>query len=330
MPRQKAKPRKTVRRRRQSTSGKIKLPLDVRSDSDLPKFLKALKSKNLTIVLVYANWCPHCHTIMPHFDAASKSPNNTITPVKINETMLEKVNNYIKTNVNKTATPINVEGYPSIIIVNNKGDKITDVEPVQDTETLTKVMENAGPLAEEAKLTTTNFKNVVNSMNMKNSKNMNNMKNSKNMNNMNNMNNNELLRNIGVENTGLADKSYETSIGNLAEPSNFKEKKEKKEKETNEEKEAREIISLQSPNSSVMTVTPPLPDSNSDMVHELEPANKLSGGRSQGGLMSAMARTAYTLAPSAVLLATSYAINKKYRKTHRKKNRKTNRKNRKN
>ena len=162
------------------------------------------------------------------------------------------------------------------------------------------------------------------------------MKNSKNMNNMNNMNNNELLRNIGVENTGLADKSYETSIGNLAEPSNFKEKKEKKEKETNEEKEAREIISLQSPNSSVMTVTPPLPDSNSDMVYELEPANKLSGGRSsrrsQGGLMSAMARTAYTLAPSAVLLATSYAINKKYRKTHRKnrKNRKTNRKNRKN
>ena len=172
MPRQKAKPRKTVRRRRQSTSGKIKLPLDVRSDSDLPKFLKALKSKNLTIVLVYANWCPHCHTIMPHFDAASKSPNNTITPVKINETMLEKVNNYIKTNVNKTATPINVEGYPSIIIVNNKGDKITDVEPVQDTETLTKVMENAGPLAEEAKLTITNFKNVVNSMNMKNSKNI--------------------------------------------------------------------------------------------------------------------------------------------------------------
>lgn len=315
MPRQKAKPRKTVRRRRQSTSGKIKLPLDVRSDSDLPKLLKALKNKNLTIVLVYANWCPHCHTIMPHFDAASKSPNNTITPVKINETMLEKVNNYIKSNVNKTAKPINVEGYPSIIIVNNKGDKITDVEPVQDTETLTKVMENAGPLAEEAKLTTTNFKNVVNSINMKNSKN------SKSM-------NNALLRNIGVENTGLVDKSYETSIGNLVEPSNFKEKKEKKEKETNNEKEAREIISLQSPNSSIMTVTPPLPDSNSDMVHELEPANKLSGGRrSQGGLMSAMARTAYTLAPSAVLLATSYAINKtrKHRKTHRKTHRKNKR-----
>ena len=319
MPKQKSKPRKTVRRRRQSTSGKIKVPLDVRSDKDLPTFLKALKSKNLTIVLVYANWCPHCHTIMPHFDAASKSPNNTITPVKINETMLEKVNNYIKSNVNKTAKPINVEGYPSIIIVNNKGDKITDVEPVQDTETLTKVMENAGPLAEEAKLTTTNFKNVVNSMNM---------------NNMNNMKNNALLRNIGVENTGLANKSYETSIGNLAEPSNFKEKKETKKEKANEV-EAREIISLQAPNSSVMTpvmtpVMPPLPDSNSDMVHELEPANKLSGGRSRGGLMSAMARTAYTLAPSAVLLATSYAMNKKYRKTHRKTNRKTNRKNRKN
>ena len=147
------------------------------------------------------------------------------------------------------------------------------------------------------------------------------------------MKNNALLRNIGVENTGLANKSYETSIGNLAEPSNFKEKKETKKEKANEV-EAREIISLQAPNSSVMTpvmtpVMPPLPDSNSDMVHELEPANKLSGGRSRGGLMSAMARTAYTLAPSAVLLATSYAMNKKYRKTHRN-NRKTNRKNRKN
>ena len=46
MPKQKIrKPRRTARRHRRSTSGKIKVPLDVSSDKDLPKFMKALKNK---------------------------------------------------------------------------------------------------------------------------------------------------------------------------------------------------------------------------------------------------------------------------------------------
>ena len=312
MPRlKKMKPRKTVRRRRRSTSGKVKLPLDVRSDNDLPNFLKALQSKKLTIILVYATWCPHCHTIMPHFDAASKNPNNTVSSVKINETMVNNVNNFIKSNVNSSAKPINVEGYPSIIIVNNKGDKITDIEPVKNTETLTKVMENAGPLAEEANLNKSNtFKNAVNSMNLP-------------------------LKNVGVENKGLANRSYNASIKNIDELSNNV----KVAKESKEAKEAKEIISLQAPNSlnsmnsslNIKPVMPPLPDSplpNSDMVHELEPVNRLSGGRQRkqgGNLMSAMAKTAYTLAPSALLLATASGMKKTHTRSKKQKKRKTHR-----
>ena len=95
---------------RRSISGKV----DVRSKKDLPNFIKALKNKNLTLIFVYAPWCPHCHTMMPHFNKAAKNANNTITPIAVKDTMLDSVNETIKKNVNKNAAPLKVEGYPSL------------------------------------------------------------------------------------------------------------------------------------------------------------------------------------------------------------------------
>lgn len=350
--------KKTVRRHRQSTSGKIKVPLDVRSKSDLPKLKEALKNKGLTIILVYATWCPHCHTMMPHFDTAAKSPNNTVTPVKINETMLESVNDYIKKNVNQSAKPISVNGYPSIILVNKNAEKITDIEPVRNTETMTKVMENAGNLANKAGLNNS-VKNNIN-RNAKPTEVVNsivetevNVKNNK----------KNILSNIGVENKGMAntkniDVGEDELMGSIAsevnKPKNinlksmnvmknngvktnsksklnideatapspidsFPEKNEVmniKAPSANSKKEAEEMMSLQSPlsgNEDIKPVSPPSP-----VIKELEPADKISGGSRGGSLMSALARTTYTLAPAAVLLATAATVMKgKERKTRK-------------
>jgi thiol-disulfide isomerase/thioredoxin len=395
----KSKPRKTVRRHRTSTSGKVKVPLDVRSDSDLPKFRKCLKDKDVTFIMVYATWCQHCHTMMPHFDAAAKSPNNTVSAVKINETMLDKVNNYIKNNVNRSAKPLNVEGYPSIILVNKNAEKLTDIEPIRDTEALTKVMENAGPLAKEASLNNNasnvnrnnDPKNVVNSI-VENELVTVPVKN----------NNKALLKNLGLENKGMVNGSgasprnidmgedeLKGSIASENEPKNniklnsvkmnnvnkAKNNKNKfnlkeaiapsplnsfpadnettnvKAPSANLKKEAEEIISLQAPltsknlttaNIPIKPINPPSLESNSDMVHELEPAEKLSGGsysgsysggynrnRHGGSLMSAMARTSYALAPAAALLATAAIVMKgKKTRKHSKKSRKTHRRRR--
>lgn len=129
-----------TRKHRYSTAGKVFPPLDVRKPSHLKEFERRIKKGPLTVILVYADWCGHCHTMMPHFDAASKSPARTIQSVKVNEEMLNSVNNYINKNVNKSAKPLEVEGYPSIILVDNKGDKVSDIEPVRDTSTMTKMM----------------------------------------------------------------------------------------------------------------------------------------------------------------------------------------------
>lgn len=199
--------KKTVRRRRTATAGKIMPPLDVRSNKHLEDFKKRITKGPLTIVLVYADWCGHCHTMMPHFDAAAKSPTRSVQAVKVNEQMLPAVNQLVNKTINKSAKPLNVEGYPSIIMVNTKGEKVTDIEPVRNTKTMTEVMNKTGNLAVEAKLNTITKPNnkaeniVENAIN--NITNVSKNVGASSMPNIKNKANTELA-NLGMEETGLA------------------------------------------------------------------------------------------------------------------------------
>lgn len=141
---------KTARRHRVSTAGKILPPLDVRLNKHLKEFEKRIKQGDLSIILVWAPWCPHCHTMMPHFDAAAKSPSRSIQAIKVEDKMLPAVNQILTGSINKSAKPLNVEGYPSIIVVDKNGNKVTDIEPVRDTASMTNLMNNAGLLAKQA------------------------------------------------------------------------------------------------------------------------------------------------------------------------------------
>jgi len=209
----------------------------VRSKKHLSEFEKRLKKGPLMIVMVYADWCGACHTMMPHFDAAAKSPGRSIQAVKVNEQMLQAVNKSINEKVNKSAKPLNVEGYPSIIVVDNKGNAVTEIEPVRNTESMTALMAQAGPLAETAGINKTNenpnsvvntavknsikniASNVNNSSENDNSINVNNASNAMAMTTNNasnsmsmttnvasmtvNNKNKKLLTNLGIENQGL-------------------------------------------------------------------------------------------------------------------------------
>lgn len=339
------KMRKTARRHRASTAGKILPPLDVRSTKHLREFEKRIKKGPLTIVMVYADWCGHCHTMAPHFDAASKSPGRSIQSVKVNEQMLDSVNDFMSKNIPQNSKPINVEGYPSILIVDNKGNKVTDIEPVRNTKTMTEVMNKSANLASNSGLFNEDPVNPPNNANIYKNKNFE----------SNNANKNK-LKLLGLNNTSaLATSSPLKMSNNLSK--NYNSGEEELEGKLNSANElnrenitkknalnginnkkniikaaapavavaapldSNEDISLTAPIEpstneelsvapEVPIVEPPKDERDLTISNDLAPNQKLAGGnysmnKKGGNLMSVLSRTTYTLAPAAALIATA-------------------------
>jgi thiol-disulfide isomerase/thioredoxin len=142
---------KTARGHQQSSIAKMFPPIDVQSKEDIAKAIKQIMAGPVTILLVYADWCGHCHEIMPHWDAAAKSPGRTVPSIKLNEKATESFNAALR-NLNQNESSIHVSGYPTVLVLDNKGNKITNVEAKKDTESLTQLMNRSGPLAEKAGL----------------------------------------------------------------------------------------------------------------------------------------------------------------------------------
>ncbi len=303
----KTKSRKTVRRRKTSIAGKILPPVDIRSDKSLNEFKKRILKGPVTIVLIYADWCGHCHQIMPHFDKATQSPNRSSQVVKVNEKMLNDVNSFVNKSINKSAEPINADGYPSIILVDNKGNRITDIEPVKDTATLTKVMENAGNLSVKSGL-----------VNKQSINNANSLRNNKPTNVINNIVENEIVnirKNINV--------GEESLMGNTLTES-FKNNKNEIDLLKNEVKEIEPKINSISKQeadfaTSLSAQLPPNTNKDLESISNSLPPNKKVGGGNGGSLFGAISRTAYTLAPIGVLLATAAAVKKNKSSTYKKK-----------
>jgi thiol-disulfide isomerase/thioredoxin len=336
--------KQTVRRHKtRSTAGKILPPLDVRSKNHLKDFEKRIKSGPLTIVLVYADWCGHCHTMMPHFDAASKSPQRSIQSVKVNEQMLDSVNDYM--NKNNNSSPISVSGYPSILIVDDKGEKVTDMEAVRDTKVMTQVMNKSASMAKNSGLLNKSNVGVENSgmaaLNARKNANVgeeelkgsltNELRmNANSASSMKNKNNME--RNI---NEGKAPSMSKAAV----ELNNYGNSRNSQKKNINSaipkdvEKEASLLTSMSAPIEPVKNeyrLDDMIKDDTVDLVTppttQDDIANRMAGGsrRRRGGtLLSALSRATYTLAPAAAILATAAIVtrkasHKKRKSTHKK------------
>jgi thiol-disulfide isomerase/thioredoxin len=146
--------RKTVRGHRRSTSGMIYPPLDVRSPHDLDGILKRITKGPITVVLVYADWCGHCHTLKPHFEKASNSPERNAQVISVRDDMLDKYNSTVNSKINSKAPQLNVEGYPSVLLVGPDGTKLSEI--ASTPQAVQSAMVNVAPVAIEAGLSGSN------------------------------------------------------------------------------------------------------------------------------------------------------------------------------
>jgi len=337
-------PRKTVRGHRHSTMGTLYPPLDVRTPHAVQEIIKRITKGPVTVVLVYADWCGHCHTLMPHFKAASQLPQRNAQVISIRDDMLPQYNKVIN-NLNHSAPELNVEGYPSVLLVGPDGTKLSEIASTK--EALESAMVNAGPVAVEAGLAEPNSIRSLSTRRIPSLRTespeeiVTNMVENEIVPTSRNSVRNITMEEIGMEPTGLATKqpSFEhlnddiinhqedSSVAppfSTRRPSDFPtrrisginvpEKAIKNSNNTLTAKEAEEITSLRQPLSS---------QSNSQTTSSLVVPNETSDtvpirtkGIKGGSLYGIMSQSAYRLAPAAVLLATAAAVMKKSR-SHR-------------
>jgi len=293
-----SKTRRTARGHRQSSMGQILPPIDVNSKGMIGEMMKRINKGPGTIFVFYMKGCSYCYDFMPHFDKAAKNPNRSIQAVKVNESMLPDVQEAIKQK-NKNAKDFNITGFPSLLIVGPDGNKITDLDHVNDTKVMTEVMNTS--MATESGINALTSVEMDAPVKLNTSIGSNSARPSVEAS---FVSNNSLGENKGVSITKASMNAVATSNKRINNAPNV----------TNN------VITEQDAEQQASLLSPAIPPTNASLASDKESQPALSGTKG-GSLYSAMSQSAYTLAAPAALLATAALMMKHTRKRSRKQKR---------
>ena len=133
MPRGK-KQRVTKKTGPRSRMGKIMNPVNVDSLSKLNSLDERIMAGPITLVFVYADWCGHCQRLKPMIDDLENTPNRTVQIARVRDDV------FPKSSLNRN--PIN--GYPTVMLVDKKGNAVTQVEDYKNETLMNSIVKNAG------------------------------------------------------------------------------------------------------------------------------------------------------------------------------------------
>lgn len=105
------------KRKTQTARNSASPSIEIRSDADVKKAVGMMNKHPISLVLVYAVWCPHCHTFMEQWNKYKKLPNRNSPMIAVEQTFMNKLLPHIQT---KEGGPMSVEGFPTVIMNMNK------------------------------------------------------------------------------------------------------------------------------------------------------------------------------------------------------------------
>lgn len=86
--------------------------VDIRKEEDVGKLESMLKNGGITFVLIYADWCGHCHRYLPTWSDLEKTPGRTANMARVHYDMQEKI---------PSIASAKIQGYPSVVKVKPDG-----------------------------------------------------------------------------------------------------------------------------------------------------------------------------------------------------------------
>lgn len=160
--------RKVTKKKRSASIAKVPA-LDIKSASDVKKALNIMKNNPLTIVLVFANWCPHCHTFMSRWNKLKGIPNRTSPMISVEQ----QFSNELLSNMSdETGKPPRIDGYPTVLANTNRGNRNVGMQvSTASDEALRNLATNANVMNIENENETINTSNQNENINVSNENN---------------------------------------------------------------------------------------------------------------------------------------------------------------
>ncbi len=92
--------------------------LEVKGPADAKKALELMGKHPMVLILVFANWCPHCHKFMEQWNKYEQTPNRKSPMIRVEQANMGALLPHIK---QPDGTPMEVDGFPTVLLNMNKG-----------------------------------------------------------------------------------------------------------------------------------------------------------------------------------------------------------------
>ena len=99
---------------------------DVRTNSDAKLAENILHKDRITLILIYADWCGHCHTYLPQWDEYANLSGRKANILKVHHDMVEHI---------PTIQRAKIKGYPSVLKVSPNGSIQEYTDPLSNETT---------------------------------------------------------------------------------------------------------------------------------------------------------------------------------------------------